>query len=604
MNSNKITACELIVKRLEQHGINEAFGVVGGAIMYITEALRKSKHIRSTFVHHEQSAAIAAESYGKLCNRPAMIFATAGPGVTNTLTGIADAYMDSVPMIVLIGDVRSTISADFKKQRYNAPQEVNQGALLKPLVKHYTYLKPSLEGYQILEEIDKAFKCAISDRMGPVCISIPLDMQGRMCDATLLNSIYYYDNIKSNNTEYSTILKRAFMHSKRPIVLLGSGVRMSGAMEKVMLMVHKLELPYCVSIGAVDLQNVDDPLSCGCVGPVSQRAANLLLHSSDLILALGTSFDQSVTGFNVEDLIKNKKVLLVNIDPGEFLRFKCQSIIPIVADVKDFCTQINDIELEMPGHRIWLSKCMKIKNLLNFEAEASLRTTARENYLSAYDVTKSISENISINSTIVLGISLDAVSVFNAFSVKGNQRVIISRNLGPMGWDIPALLGAAIAISGEVILITGDGSFMVNIQELAVIVAKQIPACIFVFNNDGYASIRTTQANFFGTNYFGCDSDSGLPIPALSGLAKAFGLEYNKLTELTSIKDLMIMHARENKPRIIECMIDPQQLREPRLVTRMENGNFITPLICDMTPPLTQENLKVIDNILSGILDD
>ena len=176
MDSNQITVSELIVKRLAQHGISEAFGVVGGAIMYITDALRTSKHIRSTFVHHEQSAAIAAEAYGKICNRPALVFATAGPGVTNTLTGIADAYMDSVPMVVLVGDVRSTISADFEVQRYNAPQEVNQEALLKPLVKYYTYLQSGLDGNQILKEIDKAYMSSITGRMGPVCISVPLDM--------------------------------------------------------------------------------------------------------------------------------------------------------------------------------------------------------------------------------------------------------------------------------------------------------------------------------------------------------------------------------------------------------------------------------------------
>ena len=601
MNSNQITASELIVRRLEHHGIDEAFGVVGGAIMYITEALRMSNKIRSNFVHHEQSAAIAAEAYGKLCNRPALVFATAGPGVTNTLTGIADAYMDSIPMVVLVGDVRSSISADFERQRYNAPQEVNQSALLKPLVKYYCYLHPSLDGNQILEEVDKSLLLAITGRMGPVCISVPLDMQGQLFSKQLLDNFLNKNFQITTRNNCNAELEKALSNAKRPIVLLGAGVRMSGSKTEVMRIVHQLNLPYCVSIGAVDLQNLDDPLSCGCVGPTSQRAANFLLQASDLIIALGTSFDQSVTGFNIDDLVKDKDVFLVNIDPGEFIRFKHQSIKPIAADLKDFCMQFSST-FKIKEHNNWIIQCNKIKNLLDFEHESKIRTVLSDrSYISAYDISKSISENISPYSTVVLGISLDAHSVFNSFHIHGDQRVIVSRNLGPMGWDIPALLGASLTRdrTGPVFLITGDGSFMVNIQELSVIAAKKIPACIFIFNNDGYASIRTTQSNFFGDTYYGCNTDTGLSIPDLSQLAKGFGFEYNKLTSLTSMKDILATHEFENKPRIIECLIDPNQLREPRLVTKSENGKFITPRICDMTPTLSQEINKAVADILS-----
>ena len=606
MNSNnKITASELIVNRLSQLGVKQAFGVVGGAIMYITDALRKSNLINTTFVHHEQSAAIAAESYGKLCNHPSIVFATAGPGVTNTLTGIADAYMDSVPLILLVGDVRSTIAADFNKQRYNAPQEVNQGALLKPIVKHYVYLEPNLSGEQVLHEVDKAYQLAISGRMGPVCISVPLDMQGKIFRSELLSTSLETD--KPQEVSFIDIeqVQIALQDAKRPMVLLGAGVRMSGAVDDVMQLIHNLDIPYCVSIGAVDLQNNSDPLSCGCVGPTSQRAANLLLHASDVILALGTSFDQSVTGFNIDDLLKNKQVFLVNIDPGEFFRFDAKAITAIVSDLKIFCRSLNHLAIEMPEQIKWLDQCGETKRILTSSFEAEMRTTCRKQYVSAYDVAQAISKNITSTTTVVLGISLDAHSVFNAFSVGGEQRVLVSRNLGPMGWDIPALLGAAYAKShpGPLILITGDGSFMVNIQELAVIAAKKIPACIFIFNNDGYVSIRTTQANFFGNDFIGCNDETGLPIPSISGLAIGFGFEYNKLTEITTISEILKLHAIEGKPRIVECMIDPQQLREPRLVTKMENGNFRTPLVCDMTPALTQEKLKIINEILPGILD-
>lgn len=603
---NTFTASELIVQRLSQHGVAQAFGVVGGAIMYITDALRTCGTIRSTFVHHEQSAAIAAEAYGKLRNRPALVFATAGPGVTNTLTGVVDAYMDSVPMVLLVGDVRSTIAADFQQQRYNAPQEVNQGALMQPVVKHYCYLRPELDGRAIVQAVDTAFASATSGRMGPICISVPLDVQGLRFDRALLDTpVTRPVAVTGNDTAVALAAMQALLRAQRPLVLLGAGVRMSGATEAVMKLLRQHSLPYCVSIGAVDLQDKNDPLSCGCVGPTSQRAANLLLQAADCVLAMGTSFDQSVTGFNIGDLVANKQVYLVNVDPGEFLRFDSQTVKPVVADLADFCKWMQEAKLEAAAHGTWLAQCAQTRVLLTSGAEAAGRTTVRASYLSAYDISARISECLPGQATVVLGISLDAHSVFNAFQVVRGHRVLVSRNLGPMGWDVPALLGAAHAVEpGQtLLLITGDGSLMVNIQELAVIAALRIPACIFVFNNDGYVSIRTTQANFFAKDFFGCDAASGLAIPALSGLARGFGLAYSALTELQDIDGVLALHAQEGVPRIVECRIDPQQLREPRLVTRMENGKFRTPRVCDMTPMLDAAQHAAVNAVLPGVLD-
>ncbi len=605
--NNTLTASELIVQRLARHGIAQAFGVVGGAIMYITDALRTCGSIHSVFVHHEQSAAIAAEAYGKVRNRPAIVFATAGPGVTNTLTGVVDAYMDSVPMILLIGDVRSTIAADFEQQRYNAPQEVNQGALIRPVVKHYCSLLPEFDGLAIVSAVDSAFAAATSGRMGPVCISVPLDVQGLCFSKDLLTTpiAKTIEVTAPAGAAVALAAMQALLHSHRPIVLLGAGVRMSGARDAVMNLLRRYDLPYCVSIGAVDLQDRDDPLSCGCVGPTSQRAANLLLQAADCVLAIGTSFDQSVTGFNIGDLVVNKQVYLVNVDPGEFLRFDAQSVKRVVADVADFCAWMQNEFLEVSEHGAWLVQCAQICSLLTRNAEATMRTTVRPPYLSAYDISARISQCLPAQATVVLGISLDAHSVFNAFEVASGHRVLVSRNLGPMGWDVPALLGAAHAVEpGQtLLLITGDGSLMVNIQELAVLAALRIPACIFVFNNDGYVSIRTTQANFFGKDFFGCDAASGLAIPRLSGLAQGFGLAYSALSDLQDVDRVLALHALEGQPRIVECRIDPQQLREPRLVTRLENGKFRTPLVCDMTPALDARQAAAVDAILPGLLD-
>jgi acetolactate synthase-1/2/3 large subunit len=530
------------------------------------------------------------------------VFATAGPGVTNLITGVVDAYMDSIPMVVVIGDVRSSIAADFSKQRYNAPQEVNQAALMRPIVKEYVHLNQDMDASTILTHVDNALNVAVSGRPGPICISIPLDVQGIVCDPEVLNEpcSSRLDPLGSHDQTNLRGVFQELLNAQRPLVLLGAGVRISGIVGHIEDLIAKYDLPWCVTIGSVDLQDSANPLSVGCVGPTSQRAANTIFHAADCILALGTSFDQSVTGFNIEGLIKNKKIYLVNVDQGEGLRFADSAIDLIQANLSDFACATEDITYHKTDHSPWLAQILSIKQTLTPAFEAGLRTTVRDGFLSAYDVTEKLSHSIPNDSVIVLGISLDAHSVFNAFEVSKGTRIIVSRNLGPMGWDIPALLGASFAIEKRqrLVLITGDGSLMLNVQELSVIAGFSIPAIILVFNNDGYVSIRTTQGNFFGSQFFGCDNSSGLHIPPLEPLARGFGLEYDLLASLDDITPILEKHDSVGMPRLIECRIDPRQLREPRLVSRVVGGKFQTPTLNEMTPELPPEVSKQVSRVL------
>lgn len=600
---SSISAADLIIRRLQQHNVEQAFGVVGGAIMYITEALRRAEHIRSVFMHHEQGAAIAAEAYSKITNKPALLFATAGPGTTNVITGVADAYMDSIPMVVLLGDVRSTIAADFSRQRYNAPQEVNQAALMKSVVKGYRSFTPDMDSVRIVSEVDDLLRTAVSGRPGPVCINLPLDVQGKQCDTSSLAApIPPIKRPPASCAQLICDAMQTLLNAKRPLVLLGAGTRIAGATSQVEALLSRYLLPWCVSIGAVDLQDHANPFSCGCVGPTSQRAANTLLWAADCVLAIATSFDQSVTGFNIAGLVQNKKVFVVNVDPGEQLRFNDPQIQFINVDLVGFLEAAAGETFHVANHDSWLNEVRQVKALLTSDVEASLRTTVGAGYLSAYDVSREISRHLPAEATVVLGISLDAHSVFNAFEVTRGQRVIVSRNLGPMGWDVPAVVGAACEACRprEIVLITGDGSLMLNVQELSVIAGLGIPVCMFVFSNDGYASIRTTQQNFFGDHFFGCNRETGLHVPQLEPLARGFGLEYESLVSLEEIGPLLKRHATRGRPRLVECRVDPGQLREPRLVTRVVDGVFKTPAVHDMTPALEAEVASRLEAILAS----
>lgn len=583
------TTSELIVERLADLGVTHSFGVVGGAIMYVTDALRKCTRMRHSFTHHEQAAAIAAEAFGKMENRPALVFATAGPGVTNVITGLADAYMDSVPMVLLVGDVRSTIRADFARQRYNAPQEVDQGRLLSPLVKEYLYVEPGMPAADIVAAVDRLYGVAMQGRPGPVCIALPLDAQGVKHPAEALEAALPAPATPPEpQSGVVEPLLAALRSAQRPLLVLGSGIRLGRAREAVRELVERTGLPYCVTIGAVDLQEDSNPLSIGCVGPTSQRCANLAMQAADCIVVLGSSVDQSVTGFNVEAWTKDRTIVMVNVDRGEFLRFQGTSVVPVEADVLSACRALLErFEGELDIEH-WRSVLSRLKHMLSPDHERSMRTTVGPGFASAYDITRRLSRCLSPGSTVVLGISLDAHSVFNSFEVRSDQRILVSRNLGPMGWDLPAAIGAAQARdpAGGLYLLTGDGSLMLNLQELAVVCGQGLPLCIFVFNNDGYVSIRTTQHNFFGDSVFGCDAGSGLHMPALQRLAPAFGLEYHRLEQADQVESLVELHRRSPAPRLVECMLDPGQLREPRLVSRVEDGRFITPTLADMTPRL------------------
>lgn len=597
-----ITAAELVVRRLRKHGIDQAFGVVGGAIMYIADALRREDEIATVFTHHEQGAAIAAEAYSKLTNKPSLVFATAGPGTTNAITGVADAYMDSIPIVVLLGDVRSTVAADFSRQRYNAPQEVNQAALMGPIVKQYISLTPDMDSSRIVAAVDGAVHNTLRDRPGPVCINMPLDVQAKQCDAAALAlPIEPIDRCADTQIGPIRDAMQVLLNARRPLVLLGAGVRIAGMAVQAEAFLSRYRLPWCVSIGAVDLQDDAHPLSCGCVGPTSQRAANAVLHASDCVLALATSFDQSVTGFNVSELVRNKKVFLVNVDSGEQLRFQDPEIATIGIHLADFLKAVAETTFDAADHDAWRDEIRQVKAILTQKLEASLRTTVEAKFPSAYDISQKISQHLPADATIVLGISLDAHSVFNAFELKRGQRVIVSRNLGPMGWDVPATLGAAFGAKQPraIVLITGDGSLMLNVQELAVIAGLQIPACMFVFSNDGYASIRTTQSNFFGEAFFGCNRKSGLHIPPLEPLAQGFGIEYERLDSVAAIEPLLHRHAEAGRPRLVECLVSPGQLREPRLVTKVVGGVFKTPTLDDMHPSLPDELALRVRSILS-----
>ncbi len=601
-----LTVSEVVIQRLLKYDINSAFGVVGGAIMFLTEAIRKADQLNTTFVHHEQSAAIAAEAFGKLNNNPAIVFATAGPGVTNVITGIADAFMDSVPLVLLVGDVRTTLAADFKNQRYNAPQEVDQKSLLSPIVKKYLNLNMDISGPQLVAYVDEMVSLSVSGRMGPVCISIPLDVQGKLVEESCLNV-----PIKQNNRYSSDCLLtksiceviKKLRTSQRPVLLLGAGVRQSDSLALLETLIKKYCLPYCVTIGAVDLQNKNDQLSIGCIGPTSQRAANMIVQSADLILAIGTSLDQSVTGFNIDRFFEKKELILVNIDKGEFVRLNAQSLTSVEADAQNFCqillNELNDFRTKDD----WIGNIKSIKSVISFESESKSRSLINNGFNCAYKISNKISQNLPENAVVVLGISLDAHSVFNAFEVTKGQRVIVSRNLGPMGWDLPAVIGAAkFAQSNQpIVLITGDGSVMLNLQELSVIAGLHLPVCIFIFNNAGYTSIRTTQSNFFDAKFIGCGIESGLHIPDFSKVSKAFGINYQKLNQLSEIDEILTNHINHPQPTIVECMIDPKQLREPRLVSRLENGKFYTPGLDDMYPPMPDSILDAINKTITLI---
>lgn len=583
-----ISVSDYIIDFLVKKNIKNVFLVAGGGIMYLLDSVGRNKKINYISNHHEQASAIAAESYARLTNDIGVCLVTTGPGGTNAITGIAGAWVDSIPVLIISGQVKRELIADYKKVRQVGPQEINIISMVEGITK---YSKTVMDPETIKYELEKAYYEAKSGRPGPVWLDIPLDVQNAMIDEKKMVGFSIpkiQKNEKCLNNKINEVIE-LLKKSKRPVIIAGNGIRLSGGIDIFRKLIKMVKIPVLLPINGLDLLDEDNPFLLGKFGPFGQRRGNFVLQNSDLVISIGASLNVASTGFDYENFAPMAKKVYVNIDKGEDNK-KINFDIVINDDAKDV------MELFLKKYKEndfseWLIRCNFLKKKYTSIEPFMLED---KNYVNSYVFFDILSDFLKNDDVLITGIGLDACGMYQAYRVKKGQRAYVNKNFGQMGWDLPAAIGACIANKkNRVILVAGDGSIQMNIQELETIKQYNLPIKIFVLNNKGYESIRATQNNLFEGNFVGADEKSGVSNPNFNFLAKAHFIKYFYIKNNNQIKKKLKLILNNDENCLCEININYSQKRTPRSITiKDSDGKLKSSPLENMYPFLSEEEVK------------
>ncbi len=595
-----MTVSDFIIDFLVKKGISDIFLVSGGGIMHLCDAVVRNKKIRYISNHHEQASAICAEAYARIRNNISACLVTTGPGGTNALTGVAGAWADSVPMIIISGQVRTNIIADYRKLRQLGPQELNVVAMAKPVTKYAQTVK---DPTAIRYELEKAYYFATTGRPGPVWLDIPLDIQSAAINKNLLSTftpplISSYDKTKKLEQKIIKVLN-LLNKSQRPLLILGHGVRLAHTEKELPHFIKKMNVPIVLPYNGMDLVPYDEPLLVGKFGPVGNRAGNFALQNADLLIVIGASLSLASRGFDIKGFAPKAKKIMIDIDKGELTKPTITLDLAIQADAKDFIKHFlyKASRRNFSFDTKWYNACTNWKRkypavLPEFYDD--------KKYMNTYVFMDILSDILTENDIVLSGNSLDAVSLYQAFKIKKGQRVFTNENLGAMGWCLPASIGACVKSRRQTILVTGDGSIQFNIQELATISCYQLPVKIFVINNQGYESIRSTQVNFFKGRFVGSDKFSGVSNPDFRKLAEAYKIPFYMIKNNSQIKRALKKIVKETGPVLCELLVNPDQHRVPKVSSfRRKDGTLESRPIHDMAPFLDRDEVEKNMNLFN-----
>jgi len=578
---------------LLEYGITDCFAVVGGGAMHLDNALLVCERMNKYFNHHEQACAMAAEAYARLSGRMAAVCVTSGPGATNTLTGVMGAWQDSLPMIVLSGQVRYEISVPKSglKLRYRGIQEFEIVPAVKNMTKYAVMITDPLS---IKRELVKAIHIAMEGRRGPVWLDIPQDIQNaRVEEADLYceeERIRTLPNLRSGDLSETIGLLR---EAERPCILAGSGIISSNNRDNFVRLVDKIGVPVIGGSWVADNLYADHPLYFGNSGNVGPRTGNFILQNADVILTLGNSLGFRQTGFNQEGFAPNARIIMVDVDADEGRKPGLHIYKFIHADLKDMIAGMleTDCRVEVPAE--WMDYCKMLKDRFTpFEAVNGIEMKERVCSYYFWSVFQKYEETDSI---LALGNNTANTAKLQIGVKYAHQRVLTNYTCGSMGYELPAAIGAAAASGKKVYCVTGDGSIMMNLQELQTIVQNDLSINLVVFSNDGYGAIRQTSKNFFQGAYIGCTADSGVSFPEFARVADTFGFAYRRCETNAQVEEA-VQWLVNNKKR---CLLEIDQKIDdpvvPKVMSRLdENGKMLTPALQDMYPFLEKKEMELL----------
>lgn len=621
-----IKLSDFVAQFLYDHHITQGFTVVGGGAMHLNDSLGHKDGLNILYCHHEQSCSIAAESYARNEIKPAFVNVTTGPGGINALNGVACAYLDSLPMFVISGQVRYDTTLAYTKKHDNAsPRSVgDQEFDIVSTVKHMTKYAVMIEDpTNILYHLEKAYYLMMHGRKGPVWIDIPINFQAEIIETDTLKSYLGSEEHKKDILENepaevndTTIEKVLGMikDAKRPVIYAGYGIRLSSGYDIFRKVIDKLNIPVVTYWNAIDLIETENDLYIGRGGNMGDRAGNFAIECSDLILAIGTRLSIRQVGYNYKLWAKNSKVIMVDIDKEEFKKHTIHVDLAIHADAKDFLeklySHIEAKQCDPASAGAWLSTCQSWKQ--KYPVVDKSKYNKDKTHVNVYAFIDYLSRSLPDGSMTAVSNGACCVAGSQAYYIKNGTRFHNNSAIASMGYGLPASIGACISTrctrKGELceptykntVCLEGDGSIMMNLQELETISSNKLPIKIFLINNNGYHSIRITQNNIFKEHTkVGIGPESGdLSFPEFKKIADAFNIPYQSAKTDDEMKSVIDKVVNESGPMLIEIFTDTNQVWEPKSSgKKAPDGTITSPPLYDMEPFLPDEEINEIIKI-------
>lgn len=582
---------DIIMDTLVEYGIDNCFAIVGGGAMHLDNALLVCEKMHKYFNHHEQACAMAAEAYARYSGKMAAVCVTSGPGATNTLTGVMGAWQDSLPMLVLSGQVRYEISVPKSglKLRYRGIQEFEILPTVKNMTKYAVMLTDPLA---VKREIIKAIHIAMEGRRGPVWIDVPQDIQNaRVEESELYGEEEFMPVTPAAKPEALEEMLAMLRAAKRPCILSGSGIISGDTRELFGELIQKMGIPVIGGSWVADNFYTEHPLFYGNSGNIGPRVGNFILQNADVIVTFGNSLGFRQTGFNLEGFAPLAKIVMIDADDEEGKKPGLHIEKFIHADLKDVITKLLQVDCRIQAPQEWLSYCDMLRSRFSpFEATKDIDRNERVCSYYFWEVFRQYEEKDSV---LALGNNTASTAKLQTGVRYPGQRVLTNYTCGSMGYDVPAAIGGAIASGKKVYCITGDGSFMMNLQELQTIVQYDLPIHIVIFSNDGYGAIRQTSKNFFNGTYIGCTPDTGVSFPDFRKVAETFGLVYRKCSANKEVEESVkwLVSSKERVLLEIEQKFDDPVT--PKVMSRLDkDGKMLTPALQDMYPFLSEDEFK------------
>ncbi len=598
----KIKVSDYIAQFVVENGITDAFTVVGGGAMHLNDAFGHKDGLHCTYNHHEQACAIAAEAYARLENKPALVCVTSGPGGINALTGVCGGWLDSIPMFIVSGQVKYTTTARYAKKlnpdvelRSLGDQEYDIVKSVEPMTKYAVMLEDAKD---VRYACEKAFHLATTGRPGPVWIDVPVDIQGTVIETDELKG---YDPASDDSLlppaiddETVNDVLAQIKNAKRPVIYAGGGIRLSGGYEEFKKAVKKLNVPVVTYWNSVDLIENENPLYVGRGGNMGDRAGNFAVQNSDLVLAIGTRISIRQVGYNYETWAREAKVIMVDIDKSEMKKHTVHIDKAIWADAKDFLCAVNRCaDDKVFANEEWLGTCRNWKN--KYPVTLPRHWNNGGEYANVFAFVKYLSDSLPEESYTAVSNGACCVVGHQNYTIKKNTRFIINSAIASMGYGLPASIGLCVADGKkDTVCLEGDGSIMMNLQELQTIVTNKLPIKIFLINNQGYHSIRLTQNNIFSEHCkVGIGPESGdLSFPDFELIAKAFGYPYYSAHNNDEMKTAVEKTLNQSGFAFCEIFTDTEQVWEPKSSARkLEDGTIVSPPLEDLAPFLPREEL-------------